>query len=519
MSANLDPSQANERLPAASADGEDGEDPAQAGPPVPEPSTDGEDLLGLRIAAALIDLALLLVLWVVLAVAVGGASVGGGEFFLSLNGYGALYVALALGYYLVLEATIGQTAGKLLVGLRVVGDGGGRPNVWAVVKRTLLRVVDWLPALYLVGFLTMLVTGARRQRLGDLAADTRIARAAPIRHRGLAATGLASSLVLVLAGSVVYAVSYQDTAAQTYHGHGVSFDYPAEWEEGTRGTAAEVGTAEEIWEVAFGLDSTSYVSVTAYRMNMPVTAENLDATTAQLDEGVRELFEQLGGTVEAAPEEITVAGMPGLQFRGTGTLEGTPFESTLVFIFDGTTEYNLNCQATPGWAEDIERGCEQIMRTFTVDEVETESTARPAAETSPPAQAQETEPTGAEEVDIADLKVGDCLVESLPGEGEEIFSIQTLPCSAPHGEEVFAAMTRPDGQGDFPGMEAITAQAEGFCVAEFEDFVGLSYAESALYLGVITPSEESWSEGDRSIVCTIYDPAGQVSGSLRGVGR
>jgi len=80
-------------------------------------------------------------------------------------------------------------------------------------------------------------------------------------------------------------------------------------------------------------------------------------------------------------------------------------------------------------------------------------------------------------------------------------------------------MTRPEGQGDFPGMEAITAQAEGFCVAEFEDFVGLSYAESALYLGLVTPSEESWSQGDRSILCTIYDPAGQVSGSLRNVER
>ena len=66
--------------------------------------------------------------------------------------------------------------------------------------------------------------------------------------------------------------------------------------------------------------------------------------------------------------------------------------------------------------------------------------------------------------------------------------------------------------GSRPGMEAITAQAEGF-------FVGLSYAESALYLGLVTPSEESWSQGDRSILCTIYDPAGQVSSSLRNVER
>jgi hypothetical protein len=257
-------------------------------------------------------------------------------------------------------------------------------------------------------------------------------------------------------------------------------------------------------------------------MNMPITAEypeNLDAAKAQSDEVVREWFEQNGGTVEAGPEEITVAGMPGLRFRATGTLAGTSFESTIVFIFDGATEYNVNCQATAEWAEEIESGCEQIVRTFRVGMVEPASTVPPAAETSAPAQAEETGPTGAEEVDIADLKVGDCLAESLPGNGEEIFSIKTLPCSERHSEEIFAAVTLPNGDRDFPGMEAIGAQAEGLCVAEFEDFVGLSYEESALYVGLITPSAESWSQGDRSIFCTIYDPAGEVSGSLRGVER
>ncbi|HTE67961.1 MAG TPA: hypothetical protein VK942_04255 [Actinomycetes bacterium] len=52
-----------------------GEDPSRAGEPVLDGSVGGEDLLGLRIGAALIDLALLLVLFVVLAVVVGEAIV------------------------------------------------------------------------------------------------------------------------------------------------------------------------------------------------------------------------------------------------------------------------------------------------------------------------------------------------------------------------------------------------------------------------------------------------------------
>src|SRR4029434_649943 len=72
----------------------------------------------------------------------------------------------------------GQTVGKLLTGVRVVRADGDRPPVGAVAIRTVVRLVDWLPLLYLVGFLTMLATGARRQRLGNLAARTGIARAA-----------------------------------------------------------------------------------------------------------------------------------------------------------------------------------------------------------------------------------------------------------------------------------------------------------------------------------------------------
>ncbi|MGH3660075.1 MAG: RDD family protein, partial [Micromonosporaceae bacterium] len=123
----MNPSQAGDPVPDAAADGED---PSRAGEPVLDGSVGGEDLLGLRIGAAMIDLALLLVLFVVLAVVVGEAIVNrvGVAFSFSLDGAGfAVYVALALLYYLVLEAAIGQTVGKLLVGLRVVRAGGGRP--------------------------------------------------------------------------------------------------------------------------------------------------------------------------------------------------------------------------------------------------------------------------------------------------------------------------------------------------------------------------------------------------------
>jgi uncharacterized RDD family membrane protein YckC len=39
-----------------------------------------------------------------------------------------------------------------------------------------LRIIDWLPFFYLIGFVLILVT-SNRQRLGDLAANTIVVRA------------------------------------------------------------------------------------------------------------------------------------------------------------------------------------------------------------------------------------------------------------------------------------------------------------------------------------------------------
>jgi uncharacterized RDD family membrane protein YckC len=175
-------------------------EPTQAPPPAP---LGQDDVLGRRISAALIDLALMFGLFVVLALAIGKNSAGGGSVSLSLTEpETALYLVLVLVYYFALEATIGQTLGKLLLGLGVVRPDGSRPSVAAIALRTLLRIVDWLPLLYLVGFITIMVTGQRRQRLGDLAGKTGVAQQQPVRRRSLAVPPVALLLLLIVALSV-----------------------------------------------------------------------------------------------------------------------------------------------------------------------------------------------------------------------------------------------------------------------------------------------------------------------------
>jgi hypothetical protein len=100
----------------------------------------------------------------------------------------------------------------------------------------------------------------------------------------------------------------------------------------------------------------------------------------------------------------------------------------------------------------------------------------------------------------------------------EFFTVETVPCSEPHSEEIYAVVPLPEG--DFPGDEAVAAQADESCTAEFESFVGLPYEESVLYYNYLYPTDEpTWNGVFREVVCSVYDPAGEVSGSLRGVER
>ena len=76
------------------------------------------------------------------------------------------------GYYALFEIFWnGQTPGKRLVRIRVIGDSGRPISVYEAVTRNLLRIVDQLPGLYVVGIISIFLT-ARNKRLGDIVAGT-----------------------------------------------------------------------------------------------------------------------------------------------------------------------------------------------------------------------------------------------------------------------------------------------------------------------------------------------------------
>jgi uncharacterized RDD family membrane protein YckC len=139
--------------------------------------------VGSRFVAALLDMLIVTVVYFLeilgFVLLAAGATAGGGNngaldtaakwviaFIIFVN------FAFFWGYYALFEAYWrGQTPGKRVMKLRVIKDSGRQITLFESLARNLIRVVDYLPSLYLVGVVTMLCN-QRNKRLGDFAAGT-----------------------------------------------------------------------------------------------------------------------------------------------------------------------------------------------------------------------------------------------------------------------------------------------------------------------------------------------------------
>ena len=153
---------------------------AQAAPAGLGATTMNVHVTGRRILAIIVDGIIVALPTGLMGALLGVVSSGGGEVSASLEGAAGLFaalisVALYLGYYVLMEGYLGQTVGKMLLGIKVIReDDGGVPGVKAAAIRTVLRIVDGFFS-YLVAFVAVLAS-RKNQRLGDMAAHTLVVR-------------------------------------------------------------------------------------------------------------------------------------------------------------------------------------------------------------------------------------------------------------------------------------------------------------------------------------------------------
>lgn len=103
---------------------------------------------------------------------------------------------------------------------------------------------------------------------------------------------------------------------------------------------------------------------------------------------------------------------------------------------------------------------------------------------------------------VFNAEVGECIED--PGSGGNIESFDEVDCDEDHFGEIFFLFEHEGDDDDFPGADTLQEEAAEECEGdEFEDFVGVPYDETAIIVGQVNPTEESWSEGDRETICIL----------------
>lgn len=124
--------------------------------PMPPPAGVGAPTdLGTRVIARIIDAVLLSAVFFILLVpfVIGAifAEVSGFGMFGGFSGgsffSGLIFAALTVAYFAFMESNQGQTVGKMVMGIKVVGPGGGNPTMEEAVKRNAWLALSVVPVL------------------------------------------------------------------------------------------------------------------------------------------------------------------------------------------------------------------------------------------------------------------------------------------------------------------------------------------------------------------------------------
>jgi uncharacterized RDD family membrane protein YckC len=124
---------------------------------------------GTRLLAQVIDMGVLLLVYIIGSIALNALTFTSEV--VAITAAILFLAVLPFAYFLVPEARSGATIGKRALGIRVVTDLGA-PIGWRESSiRNLLRLIDFLPAFYLLGGIVA-IASPRGKRLGDMAAGT-----------------------------------------------------------------------------------------------------------------------------------------------------------------------------------------------------------------------------------------------------------------------------------------------------------------------------------------------------------
>ncbi len=104
---------------------------------------------------------------------------------------------------------------------------------------------------------------------------------------------------------------------------------------------------------------------------------------------------------------------------------------------------------------------------------------------------------------VFNAEVGEC-VESISDLTGTVSELPETECTEDHEGEIFFLFEHEGDDDDFPGSQALQEEAAEECQGEeFEDYTGVPFEETVIGVAIITPTDGSWSDGDRESICVL----------------
>jgi hypothetical protein len=172
-------------------------------------------------------------------------------------------------------------------------------------------------------------------------------------------SALRASLAIVFALASFAACGEDEPNRFEEEGFAISFEYPDGFELTEDVTLSEQRGSQAEESRALGLDDDNGIIVQRYRLQRSIDESTLDAAKAEFDQLVSDLA---SGAPEG--EKTEIGGLPALRYSGVPVTDPADAQSRLIVLFDGSTEYLINCQSTPDKREEIDEACDMAVDTL-----------------------------------------------------------------------------------------------------------------------------------------------------------
>jgi hypothetical protein len=166
-------------------------------------------------------------------------------------------------------------------------------------------------------------------------------------------------ILLVLTALGVEACGGSDNRRFDVDGFAITFEYPDGFKESDDVTIKEQRGSQAEETRAVGLDNDNGIIVQRYSLQRTIDEKSIDQAKSEFDVLVEAL------APDAAKGDTTkLAGLPALRYSDVPVPSVKRGESRLIVLFDGRTEYLINCQSTPEKRDEINQACDLAVDTL-----------------------------------------------------------------------------------------------------------------------------------------------------------